>query len=69
MNCVLLLKIIYHHTGGRVVLVLQDVAEAVRQLQVVIKVDLLPQNDTEEREVGVPQCLLLADLPVQVLVW
>lgn len=59
--------IICHHTGEKVVLFHQEVTEVLLQLQDVVEADLHLLNDTEDIEVGVPRCLLLVNLPVQVL--
>lgn len=51
--------------GEKVVLFHQEAAEVLLQLLGVAEVDLQLQNDTEDKEVGVPHCLLLINLPVQ----
>lgn len=62
-----MLIITCRRTGEKVVLFLQEVTEALLQLQDVVEADLHLLNDTEDIEVGVPHFLLLVNLPVQVL--
>lgn len=60
-------KIVLHYLGEEAVLVHHVGVEVVHQLQDAVEVGLQHPRDTNDREVGVPRCLLYPSLEVRVL--